>query len=161
MVQLALFQPDIPANFGAALRLCACFHACLHVIEPCGFPLDDKRIRRTGLDYISHVELIRHMSWEKFQESVAGRRVLLLSTKAATPYYDYSFEKEDIVLMGRESAGVPEQVHASAHARLTIPMAHGVRSLNVTHAAAIVMAEAYRQAMKCRDAVPLLSTAYP
>ncbi len=144
---LALFEPDIPQNLGAIMRLSACFGMELHLIEPCGFPLDDKRIRRAGMDYIAHVVWQRHASWEAFYDwsQQAKKRLLLLTTKASEPYDLFTYQADDILLFGRESAGVPEEVHAAADGRLTIPMHQGVRSLNLAMSAAIVSGEAMRQ----------------
>lgn len=146
-VSLALYQPDIPQNLGSIMRLCACLGFPLHLIEPCGFPLDDKRIRRAGMDYIDRVTWQRHISWQAFYEWTRAehKRLLLLTTKASEPYLDVAYQTGDILLFGRESAGVPEAVHAQADARLTIPMAEGVRSLNLAMSAAIVAGEAARQ----------------
>ncbi|MEM1409499.1 MAG: TrmH family RNA methyltransferase [Pseudomonadota bacterium] len=142
MVQLALYQPEIAENLGSAIRIAACFNAPLHVIEPCGFPWRDKDIRRVALDY--ETELVRHVDWARFQESVRGRR-LLLTTRGQTDYAHHTFLSTDIILLGQESAGVPESVHAEADSRLRIPLAPSARSLNVAVAGAIVLAEASRQ----------------
>ena len=117
------------------------------IIEPCGFLLDDRRLRRAGMDYLDNVALTRHDSWDRFAEFVdrSGARLVLLTTRGATPYVDYAFDLKDILLLGRESAGVPPQIHEAAHARLLIPMVDGVRSLNVALAAAMVAGEALRQ----------------
>ncbi len=147
MPSVVLYQPDIAANFGALLRLCACVGLPLHVIEPCGFPLDDKRMRRAGMDYIALADWQRHAGWEDFTayRAAQGGRLLLLTTKAATLYTDFRFHAQDMLLLGRESAGVPEQVHQTADARLLIPMQPGARSLNVGMAAAMVVGEMKRQ----------------
>ena len=146
-VALALYEPDIPQNLGSIMRLCACFAMPLHIIEPCGFPLDDKRIRRAGMDYIEHVQWQRHHSWSAFEQwrLQENRRLLLLTTKASEPYDAHVFKDGDIILFGRESAGAPDFVHAAADARLTIPMTSDVRSLNLAMSAAIVAGEAARQ----------------
>lgn len=144
MLHLALYQPDIPQNLGAAIRLAACLDVTLHIIEPCGFPFDEKRIRRTGMDYINHATLVRHAGWSVFHATVPGR-LILLSTKASTRYTDFQFQPEDILLMGRESSGVPPEIHAMADARLHIPMNPNCRSLNVINAAAMVLGEGMRQ----------------
>ena len=146
-MRLALFQPDIPQNLGAAVRLCACLGAPLDVIEPCGFPVSDKGLRRAAMDYGGLAEVRRHDSWDAFlqaRERAAGR-LLLFTTRAAEPYHRFSYAQGDTLLMGRESAGVPPDVHARAQAWLTIPMAKGARSLNVVAAAAMVLGEALRQ----------------
>lgn len=146
MLSLALYQPDIALNVGAAIRLCACMGTSLDIIEPCGFPWDERKIRRSAMDYIEHLELYRHNSWKDFLECSQGkRRIILLSTKAETIYTDFQFKDNDILLMGRESAGVPEDVHNTADERLLIPMNPECRSLNIVNAAAIVLGEALRQ----------------
>ena len=145
MPNLALFQPDIPQNVGAAMRLCACLGMTLDVIEPCAFPWKEKEFRRSGLDYIDHVNVVRHMSWTAFCEARKGRRLILLTTKSAVPYTSVTYKDDDILLAGRESAGVPDEVHNAADARILIPMAKGLRSLNVINAASMVAGEALRQ----------------
>ena len=144
---LALFEPDIPQNCGTMLRLCACLGVAAAIIEPAGFPTSDRNFRRAGMDYLDHVVVARHASWRAFESwrSGAGRRLLLLSTKADLPYWDFAFAPGDILLVGRESAGVPDEVHAAADARLVIPIAAPLRSLNVAAAAAMVVGEALRQ----------------
>ena len=147
-MRLALYQPDIPQNTGAALRLAACFKVPLEIIEPCGFPFDDKRLRRSAMDYGGACELIRHPSWEAYLgqfRAQPGQRLVLLSTAGAVNYCDFAFAPGDTLLLGRESHGVPEAVHAAADARLRIPIAADMRSLNVVVAAGIVLAEALRQ----------------
>ena len=144
-MRLALYQPDIPQNTGAILRLAACFGLAVDVIEPCGFAFDDRRLRRAGMDYLDHVELHRHRSWEAYQAARKTGRLVLLTTKGAVPHTDVRFEEADSLLLGRESAGVPEDVHAAADVRIRIPMRAGLRSLNVAMAAAIVAGEAMRQ----------------
>lgn len=146
-MRLALFQPDIPQNAGAAIRVAACFGAALDIIEPCGFPLDSKALRRTALDYGALATPALHASWPAFLKSPernAGRLVLL-TTKAAAALWDFSFRESDILMTGRESEGAPDEVHAAADARLCIPLAPGARSLNVAVAAAVALAEARRQ----------------
>jgi tRNA (cytidine/uridine-2'-O-)-methyltransferase len=144
---LALFQPDIPQNAGTMLRLCACLGADAALIEPASFPMSDRHFRRAGMDYLDHVRIARHISWRAFEDwrATTGRRLALLSTHAAQPYTDFAFRPGDILLVGRESAGVPDEVHASAQARLRIPVRAGLRSLNVAVAAAMVLGEALRQ----------------
>jgi tRNA (cytidine/uridine-2'-O-)-methyltransferase len=144
-MRLALYQPDIPQNVGAAIRAAACFGAQIDVIEPCGFPLDSREIRRVAMDYGSVAPPRAHSGWNAFLDSLGGSRLLLLTTKAEITIWDYQFCAGDVILMGRESAGAPEEVHAAANARLRIPLAPGVRSLNVAVAAAVVLAEARRQ----------------
>lgn len=146
-MDIALYQPDIPQNTGSLLRLCACMGTRLHIIEPCGFPLDDKKLRRVGMDYVDLATLIRHDSWEHFADTCQreGRRLLLLSTKASVDYTRFAYQNDDILLLGRESSGVPQAVHEAVDARLIIPMRQGARSLNVALAASMVLGEALRQ----------------
>jgi len=146
-MRLALFQPDIPQNLGSSIRLAACLGVAVDVIEPCGFPLSDKAVRRTAMDYGDSVDLTRHSSWAAFlaaPERQAGRLVLF-TTKAAAPHLTFAFEAGDTLLFGRESAGVPQEVHAAAQARLFIPIRPPARSLNVVAAAAIALAEGLRR----------------
>lgn len=150
---LALFQPDIPQNLGAALRLGACMGVSVHVIEPCGFPLSDKAIRRAAMDYGEPADVIRHAGWTEFHESRGGR-IVLFSTKGAAPLHAFSFCPDDILLFGRESVGVPDEVHEAADARVFIPLAAGRRSLNVTVSAAIGLSEALRQTGQFPKAAP-------
>lgn len=147
MPSLALYQPDIPQNAGNILRLGACLDVEVHVIEPAGFDLSDRALKRAGMDYLAHVRLIRHLSWGEFEawRKAAGRRLVLLTTRGAVPYAEFMFGTGDVILFGRESAGVPDSVHAAADARLLIPMAAGLRSLNVATAAGMVLGEALRQ----------------
>ncbi len=149
-MRLALYQPDIPQNTGAMLRLAACFGVGVDLIEPCGFVWSDRRLRRAGMDYLDGVALTRHESWAAFQSAQSGGRLLLLTTRGSTSYAEFGFRPNDTLLVGRETAGVPDEVHAAADARLVIPMRAGVRSLNVALAAAIVLGEALRQT----DALP-------
>lgn len=144
---LALYQPDIPQNCGTMLRLCACLGVEAAIIEPAGFPVSDRHFRRAGMDYLDQVALSRHVSFTAFRawQIETGRRLVLLSTKASQPYTDFTFRLDDILLVGRESAGVPEAVHASADARVVIPLRPPMRSLNVAVAAAMVLGEALRQ----------------
>lgn len=146
-MQLALYQPDIPQNTGTMLRLCACLGVTAHLIEPAGFPISNKNFRRAGMDYIDLVDIRRHISWSDFEiwHKASGARLVLATTKGAVPYPDFSFRPDDIILMGRESAGVPDEVHEAADARLLIPMRAGLRSLNVAVSAAMMMGEALRQ----------------
>ena len=143
-MRLALFEPDIPQNCGAMLRLAACLGVAVDIIEPCGFHLTDKRLRRAGLDYLERVEISRHSSWQAF--TAAHRtRLILLTTKGDLAYTDFRFRADDTLLVGQESAGVPPAVHAAAQARVLIPLQPGLRSLNVAQAAAMVLGEALRQ----------------
>lgn len=144
VMRIALFQPDIPQNTGVILRLAAGLGVAVDIIEPCGFVWSDRRMRRAGMDYLDHVDITRHDSWNRYRDQVAGR-VILLTTQGQTPYTDFAFEPTDTLLLGRESAGVPQSVHDFADARLRIPMAAGLRSLNVALAAAMVLSEAMRQ----------------
>ncbi|MFA7430833.1 MAG: TrmH family RNA methyltransferase [Rhodospirillaceae bacterium] len=145
-MRLALYQPDIPHNTGAILRLAACLSLGVDIIEPCGFLWEDKRLRRAGMDYRELAVVTRHASWERFLADRPHKgRIVLLSTQAAQSHTAFSYESDDTLLMGRESAGVPQDVFAAADARIIIPMAAGARSLNVAMAAAIVAAEALRQ----------------
>ncbi|MES2339429.1 MAG: tRNA (cytidine(34)-2'-O)-methyltransferase [Pseudomonadota bacterium] len=143
-MRIALYQPDIAGNVGAILRIGACLDTAVDLIEPMGFAWDDKRVARAGMDYIDHVSVTRHANWAAFEAQVAGRLVLL-TTKGATPLHDFAFDAHDILLFGSEGAGVPDAVHASADARVVIPMAPGLRSLNLSVSAGIVLAEALRR----------------
>jgi tRNA (cytidine/uridine-2'-O-)-methyltransferase len=143
-MRLALFEPDIPQNAGALLRLGACLGVPVDIVEPAGFLLGDRRMRRAGMDYLDAAQLERHVSWASFRAAHSGRLVLL-TTKASTDYHRFAFRADDILLLGRESEGVPDWVHETADARLRIPMRPGLRSLNVALAAAMVLGEALRQ----------------
>jgi tRNA (cytidine/uridine-2'-O-)-methyltransferase len=147
MVALALYQPDIPQNTGAMLRLAACLGVAAHVIGPAGFDLSDRALRRAGMDYLDHAKIVRHLSWKAFCSWRAEHsgRLVLLTTKASAPYTDFAFDPGDVILLGRESAGVPGEIHAAADARLAVPMAENLRSLNVATCAAMVLGEALRQ----------------
>jgi tRNA (cytidine/uridine-2'-O-)-methyltransferase len=147
MMSIALFEPDIPQNTGTILRLAACFGIEAHLIEPAGFPVSDRAFRRAGMDYLDAVKLVRHVSWEAFEASrkAQGLRLVLFTTRAAAPYLDHRYEPRDILLFGRESAGVPDRVHAAADVRLRIPMRPGLRSLNVAMTCAMAVGEALRQ----------------
>jgi tRNA (cytidine/uridine-2'-O-)-methyltransferase len=143
-MRLALFQPDIPQNAGTLIRLGACLGVPVDIIEPCGFVLSVARVRRAGMDYLEKAALTRHASWDAFRARLEGRLVLLTS-KGSDPYTGFSFETGDTLLVGRESAGVPDNVHGSVDARLRIPLKPGLRSLNVALAGAMVLGEALRQ----------------
>jgi tRNA (cytidine/uridine-2'-O-)-methyltransferase len=143
-MRLALYLPDIPQNAGAIARLAFCMGLRVEMIEPCGFHFGDAGFRRAGMDYAERAEIVRHASWQAFQNTVNGR-VVLLTTKARAPYTAHRFDDTDIILLGSEGFGVPDEVHASADARLRIPMRAGARSLNVALAAAMVLGEALRQ----------------
>ena len=146
-MQIALFQPDIPQNTGTILRLCACLDVAAHIIEPAGFPVSDRHFRRSGMDYLDQVSWMRHDSWTRFEEwrHTGRHRLLLFTTKGAAPYLDFRYQASDILLFGRESAGVPEAVADAADARIVIPIRAGLRSLNVAMAAAMALGEALRQ----------------
>ncbi len=146
-MKLALYQPDIAQNFGTSLRTAACLGVDVEIIEPCGFPLDDRKIRRAGMDYIEHVKYTRHNSWEKFVSFTEenSHRIILLSSKATKSYTEFTYQENDVLMVGRESAGVPDEVAAYCRHQITIPMQPGMRSLNVAVSAAIVLGEALRQ----------------
>lgn len=147
MIRLALYQPDIVQNTGAMLRLGACLGVGVDLIEPAGFRMTDRGLARAGMDYRDIAELTTHASFSAFEawRAATGRRLVLLTTKAATAYADFAFRADDVLMVGRESAGVPDSVHALADAALVIPMRPGLRSLNVALAAAMVVGEALRQ----------------
>lgn len=146
-IRIALYQPDIPGNTGTILRLAACLGLGVDIIEPAGFDISDRNLKRAGMDYIAAAALVRHVSWERFEEwrVTTGRRLVLASTKAALPYTDISYRTDDILLFGRESAGVPDHVHDKADERIIIPMVAGQRSINVAMSAAMITGEALRQ----------------
>lgn len=146
-MRLAFYQPDIPQNLGAAIRLAACFGAGVDVIEPCGFPLTDRALRRAALDYGESVVVVRHVGWTEFARaaSAASSRLILFTTTGEATLDAFGFRRDDILLFGRESAGAPADVHAACDARLRIPIASGARSLNIVTAAAIALWEARRQ----------------
>jgi tRNA (cytidine/uridine-2'-O-)-methyltransferase len=146
-MQIALYQPDIPQNTGTILRLCACLGVPAHLIEPAGFPISDRHFRRAGMDYLDQVSITRHASWATFEDwrQTQGLRLVLFTTRAAIPYAAHAFGPRDILLFGRESAGVPDAVRDAADARLRVPMRAGMRSINVAMAAAMALGEALRQ----------------
>jgi tRNA (cytidine/uridine-2'-O-)-methyltransferase len=146
-MRLALYQPDIPQNTGTILRLAACLGVEAHLIEPAGFPTSDRAFRRAGMDYLDQVTLVRHASWAVFEDwrCAQGLRLVLFTTQAASTYLDHAFTPRDILLFGRESAGVPEEVHAAADVRLKIAIRPGLRSLNVAMTCAMAVGEALRQ----------------
>ena len=146
-MEIALFQPDIPQNTGTILRLCACLDVGAHIIEPAGFPVSDRAFRRAGMDYLDHVRLTRHISWTKFEEwrREKGLRLVLFTTMGATSYLDLCYHASDILLFGRETVGVTDEVVAAADFRIKIPIKEGLRSLNVAMAAAMAVGEALRQ----------------
>jgi len=147
MPRLALFQPDIPQNTGTMLRLCACLGVPVDIIEPAGFDASDRNLRRSGLDYLDQVTINRHVSWRAFSawREAEGLRLVLATTRGALPFTSFAYRPGDVLLVGRESAGVPDEVHAGADARVVIPMRAGLRSLNVAVSAAMILGEALRQ----------------
>lgn len=146
MVALALYQPDIAANAGAMLRLAACLGVATHFIGPAGFDFSDRALKRAGMDYLDRAAIVRHDDWAAYARAARDiGRTVLLTTRAALPYADFAFAPADVLLLGRESAGVPQAVHEAADARVLIPMARGLRSLNIVTAAAMVLGEALRQ----------------
>jgi tRNA (cytidine/uridine-2'-O-)-methyltransferase len=146
-LRLALYQPDIPQNAGTLLRTAACLGFAVDLIEPAGFAVTDKNLRRAGLDYLPAATLTRHAGWTAFEtwRAASGRRLVLLTTRATVSAFDFDFRRDDILMVGRESAGVPDAVHDTADARVTVPMRPGFRSLNISVAAAMVLAEALRR----------------
>jgi tRNA (cytidine/uridine-2'-O-)-methyltransferase len=146
-MHIALYQPDIPQNTGTILRLCACFGIEAHIIGPAGFPTSDRAFRRAGMDYLDAVTIVRHAAWENFDSwrRKGGHRLVLFTTSGAKSYLDHRFAADDVLLFGRESAGVPPEVHQAADARLLIPMRSGMRSLNVAVTAAMAAGEGLRQ----------------
>ncbi|MEN3931089.1 tRNA (cytidine(34)-2'-O)-methyltransferase [Microvirga sp. W0021] len=145
--RLALYQPDIPQNTGTILRLAACLDVAADIIEPAGFDVSDRNLRRSGMDYLERANIHRHISWQAFEDwrRQNDYRLVLATTKGAIPHTEFSFSKNDIILMGRESAGVPSEVHAASDARIIIPMRKETRSLNIAVSAAIILGEALRQ----------------
>lgn len=144
-MNIAMYQPDIPQNLGAMIRLCACLNVGLEIIEPCGFPWNDKKIRQSAMDYYDQLCLKKHSSWQSFVESTPQRRIVLLTTKASQAYTSFTFETSDVLLLGQESSGVPQDIHDTAFARVAIPMHKHLRSLNIVNASAMVLGEALRQ----------------
>jgi len=145
-VRLALYEPDIPQNAGSLMRLGACLGVGIDIIEPCGFLLSDRNFRRAGMDYLKSADIRRHESWTRFRDDFHQPcRLVLLTTRGNMPYTGFEFAPTDTLLVGRESAGVPDAVHDAADARLVIPLAANLRSLNVAQAAAMVLGEALRQ----------------
>lgn len=146
-MQIALFQPDIAGNVGTTLRTAACLGTPAHIIEPCGFPFSDQALKRAGMDYAARANVRRHADWASFRDwsVAAGRRIVLLTTSGAEALPDFRFSTDDVLLLGAESSGVPQHVHAAVDARVAIPMKADFRSLNVAVAAGIALAEALRQ----------------
>ncbi|WP_260928886.1 tRNA (cytidine(34)-2'-O)-methyltransferase [Novosphingobium sp. 9] len=144
-MRIALYEPEIAGNVGAVLRLGACFGTHIDLIEPMGFAWDDRRVRRTAMDYIDHVEITRHAGFEAFRQTAPGQRLVLFTTKGSVSAYDFEFRPDDVLLFGKESAGVPESVAAVCDARVRIPLRAEVRSLNLATSAALALGEALRQ----------------
>ena len=145
MFNIALYQPDIPQNTAAIIRLCSCFNATLEIIEPCGFYLNDKRLKRVAMDYLDKSEIIIYKSYRDFLNEKKNSRIILMTTKAKKNYNNFKFKPNDTILFGRESEGVPTIVHKNSHQRLKIPLKKNARSLNIGMAVAITLAEALRQ----------------
>lgn len=144
-MRVALFEPEIAGNVGAVLRLGACLGVAVDLIEPMGFEWEDRRVRRTAMDYIDHVEIVRHAGWEAFANTLGAARLVLFTTKAAHSPYDFAFRPDDVLLFGKESAGVPDHVRAASGAQVRIPMQPEVRSMNLASSVALAMGEALRQ----------------
>ena len=145
MFNIALYQPDIPQNTGAIIRLCSCFDVTLEIIEPCGFYLNDARLKRIAMDYLDESKIIKYKSYEDFLSKKKNSRIILMTTKAKKKYFDFNFKSKDTILLGRESAGVPNNVHEDSYERLKIPLKNNKRSLNISITAAITLSEALRQ----------------
>jgi len=145
MYNIALFQPDIPQNTAATIRLCACLNVTLEIIEPCGFQFNEKKLKSIYMDYYEKCKIIRHLSFEDFIETKNNKRIILLTTKAKKIYYNFQFKRDDTILFGRESAGVPDSVHKIVNERLKIPISKNTRSLNVVTSVSIALSEALRQ----------------
>ena len=145
MINIALFQPDIPQNTAATIRLCACLNTTLEIIEPCGFQFDEKRLKSIYMDYYKNCKIIRYQSFDDFIKNKKNKRIILLTTKAKKNYYNFNFKKDDTILFGRESAGAPDSVHKIVNARLKIPISKSTRSLNVVTSISIVLSDALRQ----------------
>ncbi len=144
-MRIALYEPEIAGNVGAVLRLGACLGAQVDLIEPMGFAWDDKRVRRTAMDYIDHVTVVRHASFDAFRATCAGQRLLLFTTKGSQSAYEFAFRSDDVLLFGKESAGVPAAIAETCNARLLIPIRPEVRSMNLATSAALALGEAMRQ----------------
>jgi len=145
MFNIALYQPDIPQNTAAIIRLCSCFDTTLEIIEPCGFHLDDKRLKKVAMDYLDKSKIITHKSYESFLVKKKNSRIILMSTKAKKNYNNFKFKPKDTLLFGRESEGVPKKVHKNSYQRLKIPLKRNARTLNIGMAVAISLSEALRQ----------------
>ena len=147
MFNIALYQPDIPQNTAAIIRLCYCFDTTLEIIEPCGFHLDDKRLKKVAMDYLDKSKIITYKSYENFLVKKKNSRIILMTTKSKKKYYNFKFKSQDTLLFGRESVGAPKVVHDNSYARLKIPLKKNARSLNISIAAAITLSEALKQNM--------------
>ena len=145
MFNIALYQPDIPQNTAAIIRLCSCFDTTLEIIEPCGFHLDDRRLKKVAMDYLDKSKIIIYKSYENFLSKKKNSRIILMTTKAKKNYYEFKFKPKDTILFGRESSGAPKIVHNHAYERLKIPLKKNLRSLNIGMAVAITLSEALRQ----------------
>ena len=156
-MRIALFEPEIAGNVGAVLRLCACMGAAVDLIEPLGFQWDDRRVRRTAMDYIDHVTVVRHPDFAAFRNAIGAARLVLFTTKAAQSAYDFAFRADDVLLFGKESAGVPAAIAEICDARLRIPMVPQVRSMNLATSAALALGEGLRQTAM----LPLLTKGMP
>jgi tRNA (cytidine/uridine-2'-O-)-methyltransferase len=152
-MRLACYQPEIAGNMGALMRLAACFGVAIDIVEPCGFVFSDARMRRAGMDYAAHIDVTRHADWTALRKGSVGR-IVLLTTKSAHNLYDFAFDAADTLLLGSESAGVPDAVATSCEARLRIPISHAVRSLNIAVAAGIALGEALRQTRWAKGDMP-------
>tara|TARA_B110000438_G_scaffold281695_1_gene308084 strand:- start:2681 stop:3130 length:450 start_codon:yes stop_codon:yes gene_type:complete len=148
MFNIALYQPDIPQNTAAIIRLCSCFDATLEIIEPCGFHINDKRLKKVAMDYLDKSQIIIYKSYKHFLRNKKKSRIILMTTKSKNNYYNFKFKKKDTLLFGRESAGVPENVHNDSYQRLKIPINRNTRSLNISMSVGIALAEAIRQNIK-------------
>ena len=144
-MHIALYKPDIPQNTAAIIRLCACLNLKVHIIEPCGFDLNDSRFKRVVMDYLGYVKIIRHEDYDEFLKKNKKSRIILMTTKATKHYHKFKFKKDDVLLFGRESAGVPENLHKSIKNKVKIPMNKKTRSLNIAMSVAIISDEALRQ----------------
>ena len=144
-MRIALFEPEIAGNVGAVMRTCACMGAGVDLIEPLGFPWDDRRVRRAAMDYIDHVEVVRHKHFEAFRDAIGQSRLVLFTTRATQSSYDFEYRADDVLLFGKESAGVTDEVRSMVDASVRLPMRVEVRSLNLATSAAIALTEALRQ----------------
>ena len=151
MFNIALYQPDIPQNTAAIVRLCSCFNVSLEIIEPCGFHLNDKRFKRVAMDYLDKKKIILYKSYEDFLNKKKNSRIILMTTKAKKNYYNFKFKSKDTLLFGRESEGVPKIVHKNSYERLKIPLKTNMRSLNISMATAITLSEALRQNISLKN----------